>query len=134
MDWKATSVRKTKTDKVDSQAICMFLQRNKYDFQPYTPSLYHIEALKSLTRQRFQLVKARSKDKVILNRLVTIVFPEFLNLFSQLYGVSSLNILLNYPTPKKISKAKPSSISKYLHGKCAISAFEIQEIAKNSVG
>ena len=57
MDRKATSVRKTKTDKVDSQAICMFLQRNKYDFQPYTSPLYHIEALKSLTRQRFQLVK-----------------------------------------------------------------------------
>ena len=134
MDRKATSVRKTKTDKVDSQAICMFLQRNKYDFQPYTPSLYHIEALKSLTRQRFQLVKARSKYKVILNRLVTIVFPEFLNLFSNLFGVSSLNILLNYPTPKKISKAKSSSISKLMHGGCSTSAFEIQETAKNSVG
>lgn len=134
MDRKATSVRKTKTDKVDSQAICMFLQRNKYDFQPYTHSLYHIEALKSLTRQRFQLVKARGKYKTILNRLVTIVFPEYLNLFSQLYGVSSLNILLNYPTPKKLSKAKLSSISKHLHGRCAITAFEIQEIAKKSVG
>lgn len=134
MDRKATSVRKTKTDKVDSQAICMFLQRNKYDFQPYTPSLYHIEALKSLTRQRFQLVKARSKYKVILNRLVTIVFPEFLNLFSNLFGVSSLNILLNYPTPKKISKAKSSSISKLMHGGCSTSAFVIQETAKISVG
>lgn len=134
MDRKATSVRKTKTDKVDSQAICTFLQRNKNDFQPYTPSLYHIEALKSLTRQRFQLVKERSKYKVILNRLVTIVFPEYLNLFSQLYGVSSLSILLNYPTPKKIAKAKLSSISKHLHVRCAITAFEIQEIAKNSVG
>lgn len=134
MDRKATSIRKTKTDKIDSQAICMFLQRNKYDFQPYTPSLYHIEALKSLTRQRFQLVKVRGKYKVILNRLITIVFPEYLNLFSQLYGVSSLNILLNYPTPKKIAKAKLSSISKHLHANCSITAFEIQELAKNSVG
>lgn len=134
MDRKATSVRKTKTDKVDSQAICMFLQRNKYDFQPYTSPLYHIEALKSLTRQRFQLVKAKSKYKVILNRLITIVFPEYLNLFSDLYGVSSLNILLNYPTPKKIAKAKLSSISKHIHARCSATAFEIQEIAKNSVG
>ena len=112
----------------------MFLQRNKYDFQPYTPPLYHIEALKSLTRQRFQLVKERGKYKTILNRLITIVFPEYLNLFSQLYGVSSLNILLNYPTPKKISKAKVSSISKLMHGGCSTSAFKIQETAKNSVG
>lgn len=125
MDRKATSIRKTKTDKIDSQAICMLLQRNKYDFQPYTPSLYRIEALKSLTRQRFQLVKARGKYKTILNRLITIVFPEYLNLFSQLYGVSSLNILLNYPTPKKLSKSKLSFISKHLHGRCAITAFEI---------
>ena len=123
MDRKATSVRKTKTDKVDSQAICMFLQRNKYDFQPYTSPLYHIEALKSLTRQRFQLVKAKSKYKVILNRLITIVFPEYLNLFSDLYGVSSLNILLNYPTPKKIAKAKLSSISKHIHARCSATAF-----------
>lgn len=134
MDRKATSVRKTKTDKVDSQAICMFLQRNKYDFQPYTHSLYHIESLKSLTRQRFQLVKAQSKYKVILNRLLTIVFPEYLSLFSNLFGITSLNILLNYPTPKKISKAKLSSISKLIHGRCSISAFELQKIAKNSVG
>lgn len=85
-------------------------------------------------RQRFQLVKAKSKYKVILNRLITIVFPEYLNLFSDLYGVSSLNILLNYPTPKKIAKAKLSSISKHIHARCSATAFEIQEIAKNSVG
>ena len=64
MDRKATSVRKTKTDKVDSKAICTFLQRNKYDFQPYTLSLYHIDALKSLTRQRpeFYSCGAQKKD------------------------------------------------------------------------
>ena len=134
MDRKATSVRKTKTDKVDSQAICKFLQRNKYDFQPYTPLLYHIEGLKSLTRQRFQLVKERSKYKVILNKLITIVFPEYLNLFSNLYGISSLNILLDYPTPKKIAKAKLVSISKHLHSRCVVSALEIQETAKKSIG
>ena len=134
MDRKATSVRKTKTDKVDSQAICTFLQRNKYDFQPYTPSLYHIEALKSLTRQKFQLVKERTKHKVILNRLVTIVFPEYLTLFSALDGVSSLNILLHYPTPIKIYKAKESSIAKLLHARCAITPKKLQKIAKSSIG
>lgn len=134
MDKKATSVRKTKTDKVDSQAICTFLQRNKYDFQPYTLSLYHIDALKSLTRQRFLLVKERSKHKIILNRLVTIVFPEYLSLFSKLDCASSLNILFNYPTPIKICKAKESSIAKLLHKNCAVSANKLQLLAKSSIG
>ena len=41
MDRKATTVRKTKTDKVDARGICMFLDRNKNDFKSYTLISYH---------------------------------------------------------------------------------------------
>ena len=37
-------------------------------------------------------------------------------------------------TPKKIAKAKLASISKHIHARCSTTAFEIQEIANNSVG
>ena len=134
MDRKASSVRKTKNDKVDAKAICIFLDKNKLNFKPYTLLSYHIDALKSLTRQRFSLVKQLTQQKLIFQRQVNVIFPEFLKHFSNDYGVSILNILYAYPTPKKLAKAHQTSISKLLHGKCKTTAIELIEIAKNSIG
>ena len=94
---KATTVRKTKTDKVDARGICMFVDRYRTDFTPYTLISYHKNALKSLSRERFSLVKDYAKQKIKLQRLINIVFPEYLSLFSSLYTSSSLNILYFYP-------------------------------------
>lgn len=100
MDRKASTVRKTKTDKIDAEAICKFLDKNRFDFKPYTLLSYHIDALKSLTRQRFSLVKQMTQQKLIFQRLVNVIFPELLSHFSNDYGESVLNILYSYPTPK----------------------------------
>lgn len=134
MDRKATTVRKTKTDKVDARGICMFLDRNKNDFKPYTLISYHKNALKSLSRERFSLVKDFSKQKIKLQRLINLVFPEYLNFFSDLYTSSSLDLLYTYPTPKLMKRAKLSSISKFLHGNCKITAKEIQDKSTCSIG
>lgn len=134
MDRKATTVRKTKTDKVDSRGICMFLDRNRTDFKPYTLISYHKSALKSLSRERFSLVKDKSKQKIKLQRLINIVFPEYLSFFSILYASSSLNLLYSYPTPELMKRAKLSSISKHLHGKCSVTAQEIHDKATCSIG
>ena len=134
MDRKATTVRKTKTDKVDARGICMFLDRNKNDFKPYTLLSYHKNALKSLSRERFSLVKDFSKQKIKLQRLINVVFPEYLNFFSDLYTSSSLDLLYAYPTPKLMKRAKLSSISKFLHGNCKITAKEIQDKSACSIG
>ena len=134
MDRKATTVRKTKTDKVDARGICMFLDRNKTDFKPYTLISYHKDALKSLSRERFSLIKDYSKQKLKLQRLVTIVFPEYLSFFSNLYIPSSINLLYSYPTPKLMSRAKLSSISNFIHGKCKINAQTIKDKSTNSIG
>ena len=76
MDKKASTVRKTKTDKIDAEAICKFLDKNRFDFKPYTLLSYHIDALKSLTRQRFSLVKQMTQQKLIFQRLVNVIFPK----------------------------------------------------------
>ncbi len=86
MDRKASSVRKTKNDKIDAKAICRFLDKNQFDFKPYTLLSYHISALKSLTRQRFSLVKQQTSQKLIFQRLVNVIFPEFLGLFQRIMG------------------------------------------------
>lgn len=134
MDRKASTVRKTKTDKIDAEAICKFLDKNRFDFKPYTLLSYHIDALKSLTRQRFSLVKQMTQQKLIFQRLVNVIFPEFLSHFSNDYSESVLNILYSYPTPKKLAKAHKESITKLLHGRCKITSSEILELAKSSIG
>ena len=134
MDRKASSVRKTKNDKVDAKAICIFLDKNRLDFKPYTLVSYHTDALKLLTRQRFSLVKQQTTQKLIFQRLLNVIFSEFLGLFSSLYVESSQNILYAYPTPKKLAKAHVSSIDKILHHKNNITASKLIEIAKASIG
>lgn len=134
MDRKASTVRKTKTDKIDAEAICKFLDKNRFDFKPYTLLSYHIDALKSLTRQRFSLVKQMTQQKLIFQRLVNVIFPELLSHFSNDYGESVLNILYSYPTSKKLAKAHKESITKLLHSRCKITSSEILELAKNSIG
>ena len=134
MDRKASSVRKTKTDTIDAKAICRFLDKNRLDFKPYTLVSYHTDALKSLTRQRFSLVKQQTTQKLIFQRLLNVIFPEFVGLFSSVYVESALNILYAYPTPKKLAKAHVSSIDKLLHHKSNITANRLIEIAKSSIG
>ena len=134
MDRKASSVRKTKNDKIDAEAICKFLDKNRLDFKPYTLLSYHIDALKSLTRQRFSLVKQQTAQKLVFQRLINVIFPEFPGLFSSVYVESALNILYAYPTPKKLARAHISSIDKLLHHRSSVTATEIIETAKNSIG
>ncbi|MBQ2892430.1 MAG: IS110 family transposase [Bacilli bacterium] len=134
MDRKASSVRKTKNDKIDAESICKFLDKNRLDFKPYTLLSYHIDALKSLTRQRFSLVKQQTAQKLIFQRLINVIFPEFSGLFSSVYVESALNILYAYLTPKKLARAHVSSIDKLLHHRSSVTALKIIETAKNSIG
>ena len=138
MERKSSSVRKTKTDKIDAKAICMFLMRNK-EFKPYTHKSYHTVALKSLSRRRISLVKQLSKQKVQLHVLVTITFPEYLKVFSKLSGNSSLEILHKYAIPSVIAKTRIDALtniikrtSKGHHGRTT--ALLIKELAAKTVG
>ena len=72
---KSLSLRKTKTDKVDSRTIAMMLL-SEISLKPYSDTSYHNEELKSLSRYRFTKVQERAKLKTSVSRLVQILFPE----------------------------------------------------------
>ena len=71
---KSLSLRKTKTDRVDSRTIATMLMSD-VDLKSYTGTAYHNEELKSLTRYRFDKVRERAKLKTSISRLVTVLFP-----------------------------------------------------------
>lgn len=104
---KSSSVRKTKTDKIDAKSICTFLMGNQ-EFKPYTIKEYHTTALKSLSRRRISLVRQLSKQKVQLHMLVTLTFPEYLKVFS------SLELFHKYSIPSKIAKTRNDGLTNTL--------------------
>ncbi len=131
---KASKVHSPKNDNLDSQTICKYMIDNPDKFLPYTSSLYHNEALKSIARKRFFIVEDLRKAKLAVNNLIQIVFPEFKALFSNIYGDSPIAILKEYKTPKALAKARTSKVASLLHGRCKCSAEQLIEAAKTSVG
>ena len=71
---KAQSLRKTKTDKIDSLFIAFLLFEQN---TPFFPEIPYFSNLKILTRHRFRLMQYSSKLKVSFNRNIDIVFPEY---------------------------------------------------------
>lgn len=58
---KSISLRKTKTDKVDSRTIATMIMSDM-NLKSYSDTSYHNQELKSLTRYRFDKVKERAKQ------------------------------------------------------------------------
>ena len=135
---KGQSLRKTKTDKVDATSIAMMLLTDK-TLKPYADTSYHNEELKSLTRYRFDKVKERSRLKVSVSRLVSILFPELEKMVPTLHMSSVYALLSEFPGASFISGAHLtrlkhllSDASKGHYGRDM--ALSIREAATASIG
>ena len=93
---KSLSLRKTKTDKVDSRTIVTMMMSDM-NLKSYSDTSYHNEELKSLTRYRFDKVKERAKLKSSISGLVTILFPELEKLVPTLHLASVYALLSEFP-------------------------------------
>lgn len=135
---KSHSLRKTKTDKVDSQTIASILMSD-VDLKPYSNILYQNEELKSLTRYRFDKVKQRAKLKTSISRLVTILFPELEKLVPTLHMKSIYTLLYEFPSAEAIAKAHLTKLTNLLYASskghyAKETAILIRETASNSIG
>ena len=134
MTRKASRVHSPKNDNLDAQTICKYMIDHSDEFSPYTLSLYHKSALKSLSRKRFYIVEELRKSKLAVYNLVQVIFPEFKSLFSSIYGESAVAVLKAYSSPAKIARARTEKISSLLHGRCRCTPEQIIDAAKHSVG
>lgn len=134
---KGQTLRKTKTDKTDAQFLAAMLFSD--DSKSYTPVSYQMSELKSLVRHRFRLISLRSRLKVSVSRLVTILFPELHSLVWSIHQASSYALLLEYPTAKAISQChltkltnliKENSNGRYGRDKAML----FRELALKSIG
>lgn len=135
--FKASTLRKTKTDKKDSLSICNYLV--SVEFKPYLNKSYHISALNELTRARDSLVKQRSQQLIFITNTLDKCFPEFKPFFNNnLKSATALYILDKYTTPSKISKMNSESyklmVFKLRRTINYRKFLDIKNLAKNTVG
>ena len=135
---KSLSLRKTKTDKVDSRTIATMIMSDM-NLKSYSDTFYHNEELKSLTRYRFDKVKERAKLKSSVSRLVCILFPELEKLVPTLHMPSVYALLSEFPDANAVASAHLTRLSNLLsesskgrYGKDTALIF--REAARNSIG
>ena len=134
---QATTLRKTKTDKADARFLALYLTQEPYE--PDTKTSYHISELKSLCRMRFSLVQKRSEAKTKIKSVLVQTFPEFSDVFTDVFGASAIAVLKKYPSASAISKCRVNTlteiISKASRGRLGKGKAEyLIELAKHSIG
>lgn len=135
---KSTSLRRTKTDRVDARTIAAMMLSG-IALQPYSVTSYHNEQLKSLTRYRFDKVQERAKLKQSVSRLVTILFPELEKLVPTLHMASIYALLSEMPSAKQIACCHLTHLTHLLDSASKghykrFAAEAIREAARHSVG
>ena len=135
--FRKMSIRKTKNDSKDSLVIAQLMRFGEYSTTRLSEE--NIHALKQLSRYRLSLVEECGNCKRRVIALLDQVFPEYETLFSDMFGTTSKELLLNYPTPEDMlnisSKKLATLLTKTSKGKFrAEKADQVQKAASDSFG
>lgn len=93
-------IRQTKNDSKDSYIIAQIMRFGEYSATSLSEE--NIIALRQLSRYRLALVDACGDCKRRVIALLDQVFPEYDKLFSDTFGKTSSELLLNCPTPEDL--------------------------------
>lgn len=105
---KNYGIRKVKNDKLDSIAIAKLGLSN--DLKTSVIPTQVVLELRALTRKYYKLIDTRSACVNQLKGDLHVVFPQYLDLFSDITGTTSLMILRQYSTPDKILRGHKKTI------------------------
>jgi transposase len=111
---KGVEIRKRKTDVIDSLLIAELVRYG--DFIEAKLPQEAILSLRNLTRFRSYLVDSISdlKRKVIC--VLDQVFPEYQSMFSNVFGTTSKEILLQFSSPAEIESVSADTLAELLAG------------------
>lgn len=135
--FRRMSIRQTKTDAKDSLLIAQIMRFGQYHSTALAQE--QILALRNLSRYRLSLVDECSDWKRKLIALLDQVFPEYDQLFSNTFGVTSKELLQQYPLPEDMLSVDTKTLAKLLEkssrGRFSVDkAKQIQEAASSSFG
>lgn len=135
---RKTSIRKTKTDKVDTFLIIKSLMVNKYRLYSKRDN-EHLK-LKSLCRFRQNIKKSKARLKIQLSGYVNLSFPELATFFrSGILINACYELLKKHSSPEDIAALRLNSLSTLLskasRGRFGRDTAEaLKSLAKSSVG
>ena len=107
---KSLSLRKTKTDKVNTHTIAFMIMSDE-NLKSYSDTSYRNEELKSLTRYRFDKVKEQARLKQSVSRLVCIRFPKLEKIVPTLHMSSVYTLLFEFSSAAAIASAHLTRLS-----------------------
>ena len=135
---RKTSIRKTKTDKIDTFLIIKSLMVNTYRLYSERDA-EHLK-LKSLCRFRQNLKKSKARLKIQLSGYVNLLFPELATFFrSGIHINTCYELLKRHSSPEDIAALRLNSLSTLLsnssRGRFGRDTAEaLKSLAKSSVG
>ena len=132
-----SSIRKAKTDAIDSFLIADLLRFGNYASSKLAEE--ETDSLKQLTRYRSALVAECTAQKNKATAVLDRIFPEYDTLFSDRYGEASKALLKNGASPEEILATDIRTLTKILKeaSKSRVGrkkAEEAKEVASTSVG
>jgi len=130
-------IRPHKNDSKDAFIIAELLRFGRYAQTSLSDP--NLMALRELTRQRTYLVDCTSDVKRKVIALTDKVFPEYEQLFTDMFGSASLQLLETYSTPDALANIDTDDLARFLsaasHGRFGHDkAQQIQSFARNTFG
>lgn len=130
-------IRKTKNDRIDAQVVAKVLMLGEYQESPVSDK--DTLALRQFCRFRLWQVQSCADLKKKVIALLDQIFPEYEKLFSDVFGLTSKEILKNYTSPEEIASINTRKLTHLLEkaskgrfGK--EKALEIKAVANHSLG
>lgn len=105
-------IRGTKTDSADAELIANVLREADPKFSAVPDD--EIRQLRNLTRLRYECSQTFTAEKQRLIGLLDLVFPEYSDHFSDIFGAASRELLAQYPTANDIKKIDIRKLTRIL--------------------
>jgi transposase len=130
-------IRQTKNDAKDAFIIAEVLRFGRYTTTELASE--EIVALRQLSRFRFSLVDTISDLKRQVISILDMLFPEYERVFSDLFGKTSSELLMEYTTPEEILAVDTEELAAFIaqHSRNRLGldkAVELKSAAESSFG
>lgn len=110
--FREIAIRKVKNDNLDSIMIADFTRFGRYS-ETYIPS-ENMLALKNLSRYRLTISDICGDLKKGVIALLDQVFPEYVTVFSDIFGTTSRQLLEKYSTPEEFSEISTTKLANFI--------------------
>lgn len=130
-------VRKVKNDRIDAEIVAKVIMFGEYQETAIADG--DTLALRQLCRFRLWQVHSEGDLKRKIIALLDQVFPEYTNLFSDIFGITSKELLLQYTTPEEMASLSAKKLTLLLSKSSKghfgqEKAMEIRAVAQSSMG